>query len=222
MASAMISVRIQAIRPPKVPSKRVRRHTCSRRWDTSTTPTFTRAYWVYGRSFAGGHGGYYQAGKYAPAGRILVADQDMVYGFGRNPQYLKWTTTIEHQLFATAKQPPKQARESLDDGRTDNSDQATFVKVKKSPSLNPRGKSLAVSAWINAERPDGVVLAHGGPSHGYALLVRGGKPRFLVRADKKLASVTGPQDVIGRWVHLVGLLNQQQQLELYGRRPAGR
>ncbi|MEZ6065421.1 MAG: hypothetical protein R3B90_06855 [Planctomycetaceae bacterium] len=26
---------------------------------------FHRSYWVFGRSFAGGHGGYYQAGKYA-------------------------------------------------------------------------------------------------------------------------------------------------------------
>ncbi|MCH7726006.1 MAG: PQQ-binding-like beta-propeller repeat protein, partial [Planctomycetes bacterium] len=67
---------------------------------------FHRAYWVYGRSFAGGHAGYYQAGKYAPSGRILVADDKNVFGFGRKPQYYKWTTIIEHQLFSTSKQPP--------------------------------------------------------------------------------------------------------------------
>jgi outer membrane protein assembly factor BamB len=176
---------------------------------------FHRAYWVYGKSFAGGHGGYFQAGKYAPSGRILVSDRDTVYGFGRNPEYLKWTTTIEHQLFATSKQPPAEARESLDDGRTDKVDQATMVKVSKSPSLNPKGKPLLVSAWVQAKRPDGVVVAHGGPSNGFALLVRGGKPQFVVRSAKDLASVAGKQDVVGRWVHLAGVLTQDQQLELY-------
>src|SRR4029077_6417475 len=58
---------------------------------------FHRSYWVYGRSFSGGHNGYYQAGKYTPSGRILVADDSHVYGFARKPQYLKWTTTMEHE-----------------------------------------------------------------------------------------------------------------------------
>ena len=66
---------------------------------------FHRTYWVYGRSFAGGWGGYYQAGKYAPGGRILVFDDTRVYGFGRLPQYYRWTTALEHHLFACAKQP---------------------------------------------------------------------------------------------------------------------
>ena len=70
---------------------------------------FHRSYWVYGRSFAGGHNGYYQAGKYTPSGRILVADESNVYGFGRKPQYLKWTTTMEHQLFSANKKAADQA-----------------------------------------------------------------------------------------------------------------
>ena len=44
---------------------------------------FHRSYWVYGRNFAGGHGGYHQAGKYAPSGRILVFNDDKVFGYGR-------------------------------------------------------------------------------------------------------------------------------------------
>ncbi len=59
---------------------------------------FHRSYWVYGRSFAGGHAGYYQAGKYAPAGRILVFDDKTVYGFGRKPQYYLFNSTLEHQI----------------------------------------------------------------------------------------------------------------------------
>ena len=65
---------------------------------------FHRSYWVYGRSFAGGHSGYHQAGKYAPSGRLLVFDDNNVYGFGRKPQYYRWTTTLEHQLFSARKE----------------------------------------------------------------------------------------------------------------------
>ena len=68
---------------------------------------FHRSYWVLGQSFAGGHGGYYQAGRFAPSGRILVNGNGYVYGYGRKPEYLRWTTTLEHQLFAAEPNPPE-------------------------------------------------------------------------------------------------------------------
>jgi hypothetical protein len=64
-----------------------------------------RTYWVYGRAFASGAGGYHQAGRVAPAGRILVFDDDTVYGYGRLWQYYRWTTPLEFHLFAADKQP---------------------------------------------------------------------------------------------------------------------
>jgi len=72
---------------------------------------FHRSYWVFGRSFASGAGGYYQAGKYAPSGRILAFDESRVYGFGRQPQYYKWTTPLEYHLFAAEKFPDSQSIE---------------------------------------------------------------------------------------------------------------
>jgi hypothetical protein len=64
-----------------------------------------RTYWLYGRAFASGAGGYYQAGRIVPAGRILVFDEQNVYGYGRRWQYYRWTTPLEFHLFATAKNP---------------------------------------------------------------------------------------------------------------------
>ena len=64
-----------------------------------------RTYWVYGRAFASGAGGYYQAGRVAPAGRLLVFDEDRVYGYGRLWRYYRWTTPLEFHLFAASKQP---------------------------------------------------------------------------------------------------------------------
>jgi outer membrane protein assembly factor BamB len=62
-----------------------------------------RSYWMYGSTFVSGWCGYFLAGKEAPAGKILVFDDSKVYGFGRKPQYYRWTTPIEHQLFAAGK-----------------------------------------------------------------------------------------------------------------------
>jgi outer membrane protein assembly factor BamB len=64
-----------------------------------------RSYWVFGRSFAEGAGGWPQAGKVAPAGRILAVDDSAVYGFGRRPTYYRWRTPLEYHLFATPKVP---------------------------------------------------------------------------------------------------------------------
>jgi hypothetical protein len=68
---------------------------------------FHRSYWVYGKNMAGGHNGYYQAGKFTPAGRILCVDDENVYSYARKPQYYKWTTPLEHHLFSAPKEAPK-------------------------------------------------------------------------------------------------------------------
>lgn len=96
---------------------------------------FHRSYWVYGKSFAGGHGGYYQAGKYAPAGRVLVHDDQNVYSYGREAQYYKWTTTMEYTLFSTPKDAAEQAYTEED---------ALTPRTGNSVVLGPDKKPLAV------------------------------------------------------------------------------
>ena len=64
-----------------------------------------RSYWIYGRVWKSGAGGYSQAGRNAAAGRPMVFDDARVYGYGRKPQYYRWTTPMEYMLFASARQP---------------------------------------------------------------------------------------------------------------------
>jgi hypothetical protein len=152
--------------------------------------------------------GYFLAGKAAPAGRILVFDDDRLYGFGRKPQYYRWTTPIEHHLFCADKLPPAE-------GSGDAGPEPTLVRVANSPSLNPAGKPITVEAWVKAERPDGVVLARGGSVHGYALYLRGGRPHFAVRVDKEPRVAASDKKVAGRWVHLAGVLTAEKQVRVY-------
>jgi outer membrane protein assembly factor BamB len=64
-----------------------------------------RTYWIYGQGFFSGWSGYYLAGQRNPSGRLLAFDEDRVFGFGREPQYFRWTTPIEYRLFAAEKEP---------------------------------------------------------------------------------------------------------------------
>ncbi|MHC4096136.1 MAG: outer membrane protein assembly factor BamB family protein [Planctomycetota bacterium] len=61
---------------------------------------FHRSYWIFGKSIASGAGGWPRAGKATTAGRLMVLDESNVYGYGRRPEYYKWTTPMEYHLFA--------------------------------------------------------------------------------------------------------------------------
>lgn len=172
---------------------------------------FHRSYWVYGRSFSGSHGGYYQAGKFAPSGRILAADGQNVYGYGRKPQYLRWTTPMEYHLFSTSKEPP----ELPDIAGWRKGSSGGWISIEKSKSLNPTGKPLAVEAWVKADKPKGVIVANGGPAHGYALFLEQGRPHFAIRVKDDPFVVSAKQKVAGGWMHLAGVLTADKKLKVY-------
>jgi outer membrane protein assembly factor BamB len=175
---------------------------------------FHRSYWVYGKSFAGGHAGYYQAGKFAPSGRILVFDEDNVYGFGRKPEHLKWTTILEHQLFSAPREAPEVPQNAKSDRRGKTSS-AAMVRVPLSKKIDPSNKSIFVEAWANIEKPNGVVVAHGGPLNGYSLFVEKGRPQFAARIGDTLVQISGKEPVVGKWVKLAGAITSDKQIVLY-------
>ncbi len=173
---------------------------------------FHRSYWVYGRSFAGGHNGYHQAGKFAPSGRILVFDNDNIFGFGRKPEYYRWTTTLEHQLFCA----PKQAAEVPSQPAAPKGVGTTAIDYKISASLNPTNSALTIEAWINPGKPNGTIIAHGGPQNGYALYLNKGKLHFAVRANNELTQAVSPKRTPPKtWSHVTGVLSKKGEMHLY-------
>jgi hypothetical protein len=160
-----------------------------------------RTYWVYGRSFAGGWRGWSLAGRYAPAGRIMVVDDKNAYVFKHSR---------EHQLWSADKMPPPKPAVEPD---------ASWIGVANAPELDPTEKPLAVEAWVNTESWGGVIVAHGGSAQGYALLLKEGRPVFTVRSEYKLTAVTSESDPeetrpLGRWMHLAGVLTGKK-LHIY-------
>ena len=175
---------------------------------------FHRSYWVMGQSFAGGHGGYYQAGRFAPSGRLLVHGNGYVFGYGRKPEYLRWTTTLEHQLFAAEPNPPE-IPEGFGKRGGGSGPTGSYAAFGKPLTLNPAGKAFTVEAWVTTTRAQGVIVARGGPADGFALSLQGGRLRFDVRADSKLSSVVAPKSMIGGWHHVAAVLDEQLGMQLY-------
>ncbi len=170
---------------------------------------FHRAYWVYGRKFEGGWNSYYLAGKKAPSGKMLVADDSHVYGFGRETKYFKWTVPLEFHLFAAPKTPTSAPRKPVP------ASNGSIVRVDNSTSLDPAKKPLTVMAWVRPERPDGVVLAHGGSVMGYTLFLRDGMPQFTVCLSSKRGTAAGKSKLDADWTHLAGVLTASAELRLY-------
>ncbi|MFQ6131159.1 MAG: PQQ-binding-like beta-propeller repeat protein [Armatimonadota bacterium] len=131
-----------------------------------------RSYWLYGRVFKSGAGGYYQAGRVTPAGRPMVFDEKTVWGYGRKPQYYRWTTPMEYQLFAAAKQPEL----------APPADQATAAQRGRPRAARQRSPRGIVLGWAQ----DVPVLVRAMVLAGEALFIAG--PPDLVDEGQSLGA----------------------------------
>ncbi|MGH7136157.1 MAG: LamG domain-containing protein, partial [Pirellulales bacterium] len=171
---------------------------------------FHRAYWVFGKNFAGGHNGYFQAGKHTPSGRILVFNDKEIYGYARQPQYYRWTTPLEHQLFSASRDAVAPAPMTNQRGNGPET-----VEFAVTPSIDPTNKPLTVEAWIKPDAPGGVIVAHGGPAQGYALYLQNRKPTFAIRSGDNLTEIQTPDRLKNGWHYLAGVLTKDKEVRLY-------
>ncbi|MFZ5829554.1 MAG: PQQ-binding-like beta-propeller repeat protein [Planctomycetota bacterium] len=159
---------------------------------------FHRAYWVYGRTFAGGWNGYFLAGKFVPAGRILVVDEGTVYGYGRKPEFYKWTTPIEHQLFAADKRPPDLSG-GANGGEVRTLASAAPPKVRPGAKAKGGAAAKAKGGKAKKQEPEAPFQVHHRWTEDVPFLVRGmvltGAPKSAANASKTLY-LAGMPDVI--------------------------
>jgi arylsulfatase A-like enzyme len=81
------------------------------------------------------------------------------------------------------------------------------VEVDPSPSLRLDNRYWTYEAWVKAEA-DGVVVARGGHNLGLVLFFEQGKPSFAMRQSGESHVAQAAQDVLGKWVHLAGVFDQ--------------
>jgi len=182
-----------------------------------------RTYWMFsGGAMMGGYGGWPNAGgQAAAAGRLLVVNEEMICGFGRTAYATHGSHVglkkTHYQLFAVNRKPASAATAA-----TAGTGKGSYVRVVNTPSLNPAGKPLTVEAWVRADKPNGLVLARGASTHGYALALREGVPEFSIRLDRELVKVKADGKVSEEWTHLAGVLAKDKKLMVYVNvKPAG-
>lgn len=141
---------------------------------------FHRSYWLYGRTLTSGCNYWFRAGRHAPAGRIMVFDDQTVYGYGRLPHYFVWTPALEYRLFAAARTVTREGldrvaegNKKLEGGNTGGpwykSDRWIFNR-RRTAQLAPEELSAADVKW-SLERPK--LIARAMALAGDVLLVAG-------------------------------------------------
>lgn len=90
-----------------------------------------------------------------------------------------------------------------------------FIEVPKSSSLDPSRGPWTVEIVLQAGQPNGIILARGGKSQGYALHLQDGKPAFSVCVQDKPVTVIGRKPIVGEWAHVAGVISGDQRAVLY-------
>ena len=183
---------------------------------------FHRSLWIYGEHSSGGHNGYYQPGKYAPTGRIMVFDDKNVYSYGREAKYFKWTTTMEHTLFSSSKEAPKVEVNAAEGGpkkgakggakgkgAAKQQERSVGVSFPDNAKLDPTKTPLTVECWILPDDGTGAIINHGGPRQGYALTLQNKKPAFHIRSANNLVTAQSEEPLREGWHHLCGVLTER-------------
>ena len=149
---------------------------------------FHRGYWQYGKSIASGANFWFQAGRRVPAGRLLVFDDALVYGFGRKPQYFRWSTPLEFHVFAVEKTALTEpltsaaARRGRPDKCSIPRTKLTYEWSREAP-LQARAIVLANETLFLAGPPD--VLDE------QEVFKRPGDPALRPRLDRQVAALEG-------------------------------
>ncbi|XZE43400.1 sulfatase family protein [Pirellulaceae bacterium SH467] len=93
-------------------------------------------------------------------------------------------------------------------------DGEAFIEVPKSSPLDPTLSPFEIEAVVLAEN-DGTVIAHGGQSLGYTLVIADGKPLFGYRSAAGLKAIRGPDSLIGNWAKITAKLTVEKKLQLF-------
>ncbi len=147
---------------------------------------FHRAYWVFGRGYGTGHNGWFRAGRFAPAGRMLVFDKDSVFGYGRKPNLYVWSSALEYQLYSAVRnvKPESIQRISAANRRQESKQGHVLTFDRKLYGTYPLAEISAIEFNWRKENPP--VQTRAMALAGETLLVAG--PRDVVDEEELFAN----------------------------------
>jgi hypothetical protein len=160
---------------------------------------FSRSYMMYGKSVKSGWGGWVVMGRLTPSGRLIVVDDQNVYGYERKPEFFSESIVLEFQLYAAAKSSDEQAIGRVNQPLMPGPQPG----AKLAPGSKPAPKQAAQGAPANNFRATGDwKLRQGIPKADQSAVNfkwQVDKPAVQVRAmllaDRTLF-IAGPPDVV--------------------------
>ena len=151
-----------------------------------------RSFWMYGKGVSSGYGAWFRPGNFAPAGRLMVFDDALVYGFDRKPEFMCNASIYEYFLYGADKQTQSNRIERVSTA-TGKINAASGKKSASSSDWATRRKfsiselTAAGYKWAEGDMPlqaRGMVLAGG------ALFVAG--PPDLVNEEQAFKNQDDP------------------------------
>ena len=106
----------------------------------------------------------------------------------------------------------KVAGEAAEATKTDGK---SFKQIPTSPKLDPSFKPLSLGGFVKSKEGNGVLIAQGGESLGFALMLDKNVPVFLVRAQGVLKKVAGEKIDTSEWTHLAVKLDADGNAQLF-------
>ncbi len=110
-----------------------------------------RSYWLFGDQFRSGWGGWHQSGNQFPAGRLLVCNDNTIYGFGRNiyprGNAGQWTTGEYYRLFSASKtlKMPEEAPKPAEQRRGKKAPPKSLVDLKWEEKVQPEVRAMVLA-----------------------------------------------------------------------------
>ena len=110
-----------------------------------------RSYWLWGPEFQSGWPGWHQAGNTYPAGRLIVFNDETIYGFGRDfyPQGNagQWATGEKYRLYAASKtlKDPEPQPEPREVRRGRKPYPQSRVQYRWSETIEPEARAMVLA-----------------------------------------------------------------------------
>ncbi|CAN5637939.1 hypothetical protein BH11PLA2_BH11PLA2_17880 [soil metagenome] len=88
-----------------------------------------------------------------------------------------------------------------------------YIDVPKNNDINPAVAGFTIDLTFKADKPDGIILAHGGATQGYCIHLEAGRPAFTVVSDGKRTQVMAAKAVDG-WTAITAKITADKKLVL--------
>ena len=94
-------------------------------------------------------------------------------------------------------------------------DGAAVLKRATSKQLDPAYKPMTIGGWCKPSSVNGVIVAHGGVSHGYSLYLDDGVPVFAVRTSNQLSKARARKPIeLDEWSHVAAILYAEGRVQI--------